>query len=105
MVDARRQLARLDELSEPVQIGVVDDMVGAQGSHQIEFGSTAYAGDFRPEGLGQPDGVAADSAGCADDVHLAGEPDLDSLRRRAAYAGPVGATALVYRIGFHVVGD
>ena len=40
-----------------------------------------------------------------DDVRLAGEPDLDSLRRRAAHAGPVDAGTLVYRIEFHIVDD
>jgi uncharacterized protein YqfB (UPF0267 family) len=40
-----------------------------------------------------------------DDVNLrrSGEADLDSLRRRAAHAGPIHDDALVYRIEFHVV--
>ncbi len=32
-----------------------------------------------------------------------GEPDLESLRRRAAHAGPVHDDTLVYRVEFHVV--
>ena len=38
------------------------------------------------------------------DVRRSGEPDLESLRRRTAHAGPVEDDTLVYRIEFHVVG-
>jgi hypothetical protein len=37
------------------------------------------------------------------DVRQAGETDLESLRRRAAHAGPIHDDTLVYRIEFHVV--
>jgi len=37
------------------------------------------------------------------DVRRAGEKDRESLRRRAAHAGPIGDDTLVYRIEFHVV--
>jgi hypothetical protein len=37
------------------------------------------------------------------DVRRAGEPDLESLRRRAAHAGPIADDTLIYRIEFHVV--
>jgi hypothetical protein len=36
------------------------------------------------------------------DVRRAGESDLESLRRRAAHAGPIGDNTLLYRIEFHV---
>jgi hypothetical protein len=39
----------------------------------------------------------------AADVRRAGEPDLETLRRRAAHAGPIDDTTPVYRIAFHVV--
>jgi hypothetical protein len=39
------------------------------------------------------------------DVRESGESSRESLRRRAAHAGPVDDTTLVYRIGFHAVGD
>ncbi len=39
----------------------------------------------------------------AADVRLAGEPDRETLRRRAAHAGPIADDTLVYRIAFHVV--
>jgi hypothetical protein len=36
------------------------------------------------------------------DVRRSGEPDRESLRRRAAHAGPIDDDTLVYRIDFHV---
>ncbi|HSZ98955.1 MAG TPA: ASCH domain-containing protein [Streptosporangiaceae bacterium] len=41
----------------------------------------------------------------AEDVRLAGEQDLEALRRRAAHAGPIDASTVVYRIEFHLVDD
>jgi hypothetical protein len=38
-----------------------------------------------------------------EDLARTGEPDLESLRRRAAHAGPVHDDTLVYRVEFHVV--
>ena len=38
-----------------------------------------------------------------DDLARTGEDDLESLRRRAAHAGPISDDTLVYRIEFHVV--
>jgi hypothetical protein len=38
------------------------------------------------------------------DVRRAGERDRESLRARAAHAGPVTDETLLYRIAFHVVG-
>ena len=37
------------------------------------------------------------------DVRRAGEPDRETLRRRAAHASPVDEDTLVYRIEFHAV--
>ena len=37
----------------------------------------------------------------AEDVRRAGEPDRETLRRRAAHAGPIHEDTLVYRIEFH----
>ena len=39
----------------------------------------------------------------AADVDQAGERDLESLRQRAAHAGPITDTTLLYRLDFHVV--
>jgi hypothetical protein len=38
------------------------------------------------------------------DVRRAGEDDRESLRARAAHAGPITDETLLYRIAFHVVG-
>ena len=37
----------------------------------------------------------------AADVRRAGEPDRETMRRRAAHAGPIDEDTLVYRIEFH----
>ena len=37
------------------------------------------------------------------DVRASGEADRESLRRRAAHAGPIDEDTLVYRIDFHLV--
>jgi hypothetical protein len=42
------------------------------------------------------------SAITAADVHRAGEPDLETLRTRAAHAGPIDDDTPLYRIEFHV---
>jgi hypothetical protein len=39
----------------------------------------------------------------AEDVRRAGEPDRETLRRRAAHAGPIDEDTLVYLIEFHAV--
>jgi hypothetical protein len=40
----------------------------------------------------------------AADVRRAGETDCETLRHRAAHAGPIQEDTLVYRIEFHAVG-
>jgi ASCH domain len=37
------------------------------------------------------------------DLRRSGEPDLESLRQRAAHAGPITGDTLVYRVEFHAV--
>jgi hypothetical protein len=43
------------------------------------------------------------SAITEEDVRLAGEPDRETLRARAAHAGPIDEDTLVYRIELHAV--
>ena len=38
------------------------------------------------------------------DVRRAGEPDRETLRQRAAHAGPITEDTLLYRVEFHVIG-
>ena len=49
---------------------VVDDMVGAERSDQLDVAGAAYAGDLGPEGLRDLDGIGADAARGAVDQHL-----------------------------------
>jgi hypothetical protein len=37
------------------------------------------------------------------DIHLSGELDKETLRRRAAHAGPIVDDTLVYRVEFHLI--
>ena len=37
------------------------------------------------------------------DVRLAGEPDREALRCRAAHAGPIDDDTLLYRVEFHAI--
>ncbi|WP_076264137.1 ASCH domain-containing protein [Intrasporangium flavum] len=43
------------------------------------------------------------SAVTDDDVRASGEADRESLRQRAAHAGPIVDDTLVHRVEFHVV--
>jgi hypothetical protein len=38
-----------------------------------------------------------------EDLARTGEPDLETLRRRAAHAGPIHDGTVLYRVEFHVV--
>ena len=38
-----------------------------------------------------------------DELARTGEADLETLRRRAAHAGPIHDDTLLYRVEFHVV--
>ena len=43
------------------------------------------------------------SAITEEDVARSGEPDRETLRQRAAHAGPIDEDTLVYRIQFHTL--
>jgi hypothetical protein len=45
------------------------------------------------------------SAITAEDLARTGEPDVETLRGRAAHAGPIHDDTFVYRVEFHVVGQ
>ena len=38
-----------------------------------------------------------------EDLARTGEPDVETLRRRAAHAGPIRDDTVLYRVEFHVV--
>ena len=39
------------------------------------------------------------------DIRRSGEPDRESLRQRAAHAGPIADDTLLYRVEFHLAED
>jgi hypothetical protein len=65
------------------------------------------AGGHYPVGLGEIEVDAIElvpfAAVSAEDVRRAGELDRETLRQRAAHAGPIEEDTLVYRIEFHTV--
>jgi hypothetical protein len=63
-----------------VLTGVVDDVVGAEGTDKLDLAGTADSGDLRTEGFGQLDRVAADAAGRSGDKHLLPFPDLSGAQ-------------------------
>jgi hypothetical protein len=40
-----------------------------------------------------------------EDLAWTGEPDVETLRSRAAHAGPIHDDTVLYRVEFHVVRD
>jgi hypothetical protein len=69
--------------------------------------ATGQGGRARP---GRPGAIEVDAielvpvaAATREDVRRAGEPDRETLRQRAAHAGPIDEDTLVYRIEFHAV--
>ncbi|MDQ1442899.1 MAG: hypothetical protein QOG97_3127 [Acidimicrobiaceae bacterium] len=38
-----------------------------------------------------------------EDLARTGEPDVETLRRRAAHAGPINDDTILHRVEFHVV--
>ena len=41
----------------------------------------------------------------SDDIRRSGERDRETLRARAAHAGPIGEDTLLYRLEFHLVDE
>jgi len=68
---------------------------------QVKVGGQYVAGAVRIE-IDSMEMVPFSSVTRAD-VRRSGERDLESLRARAAHAGPIDDDTLVYRIEFHVI--
>lgn len=68
---------------------------------QVKVGGQYVAGAVRIE-IDAMEMVPFSSVTRAD-VRRSGERDLESLRARAAHAGPIDDDTLVYRIEFHVI--
>ena len=59
--DVEDQVVVLAAVGEVVA-GVIDDMVGTDRADQVRLPGAAYAGDLRPENLGELHGIAADAS-------------------------------------------
>ena len=89
------------ELRDDVLAGDISVSVRLWKRPQVKEG-----GRYRV-GLGQIEIDAIElvpfSAITEEDVRRAGEPDRETLRDRAAHAGPIDEDTLVYRIELHAV--
>jgi hypothetical protein len=97
--DPAMQFSR--ELREAVLAGDITLSVRLWARPQVKEGGRYRVG----LGLIEIDSVelVPFSAITEDDVRRAGEPDRETLRRRAAHAGPIDEDTLVYRIELHPV--
>lgn len=90
------------ELRDDVESGVITV------SFRLWRTPKVVAGHHYPVGLGM---IEVDSIELVpfssiddDDLRRSGEADRESLRRRAAHAGPIDDDTLLYRVEFHPVG-
>ncbi|GAB3591755.1 hypothetical protein GCM10027446_10720 [Angustibacter peucedani] len=89
------------DLREPLRRGQITVSVRLWARPQVRVG-----GRYRTAGVVvEVDAIEVMpfSALTDEDVRASGEPDLESLRRRAAHAGPVHDDTLVHRVELHVV--
>jgi hypothetical protein len=89
------------ELRDAVADGTITVSYRLWSRPKVKAGGTYRSGDVRIE----VDDIELLPFGAitADDLARTGEPDVESLRRRAAHAGPIDDDTLVYRVEFHVV--
>lgn len=89
------------ELRECVLAGDITMTVRLWSRNQARVGGQYRVGD----GLIEIDAIEELPFAAIDatDVRLAGEPDRETLRQRAAHAGPIFEETVVRRIEFHVV--
>lgn len=89
------------ELRQPVLSGDITVTFRLWQRPQVKVGGRYRVGP----GLVEVDSVDLEPFSSIDEADLerAGERDRESLRRRAAHAGPVHDDTLLYRIEFHVV--
>jgi len=90
------------ELHDDIAAGHITLTVRLWQRRQVKVGGRYAVGPVRIE-IDTMDLVPF-SAITAGDVRRAGEPDRETLRARAAHAGPIHEGTPVYRITFHVVG-
>jgi hypothetical protein len=90
------------ELRDRVADGTITVSYRLWSRPQVKIGGTYSSGDVTIE-VDDVELVPFASI-TDDDFARTGEPDLETLRRRTAHAGPVHDDTLVYRVEFHVVG-
>ena len=89
------------ELRDRVADGSITVSIRLWSRPQVKVGGTYRSGDvaFQVDDLE----LMPFSAVTDEDLAATGEPDLESLRARAAHAGPIHDDTLVHRVEFHVV--
>ena len=89
------------ELREDVLCGDVTVSFRLWQRPQVKVGGRyrVGAGQIEIDSIDVVEFAAIDDA----DLSRSGEPDRETLRRRAAHAGPIDDDTLLYRIAFHVV--
>ena len=89
------------ELRERVADGTITVSVRLWSRPKVKVGGTYRSGDVTIE---VDDVELLPFASITDDdLARTGETDLETLRARAAHAGPIHDDTLVYRVEFHVV--
>jgi hypothetical protein len=89
------------ELREDVAAGDITVSIRLWSRPKVKVGGRYLVGPVRIE-VDSIELVPFSSVTRAD-VRRSGERDRESLRQRAAHAGPIDDETLVYRIEFHVV--
>ena len=93
------------ELSAELRVRVADGTITVSyrlwSRPQVKVGGTYRSGEVTVEVDDLE--LMPFSAITEEDLAATGEPDLESLRVRAAHAGPIHDDTLLYRVEFHVV--
>ena len=91
------------ELRERVADGTITVSFRLWSRPKVKVGGVYRSGDVTIE-VDEVD-LLPFAAITVEDLARTGEPDLETLRRRAAHAGPIHDDTLVYRVGFHVLDE
>ncbi|MFZ0668142.1 MAG: hypothetical protein WAM97_20515 [Acidimicrobiales bacterium] len=91
------------ELREDVVSGAISVSFRLWQSPRVKEGKRYVVGPAQIE-IDRVDLVAFGSI-TKSDIRQSGEPDIDTLRARAAHSGPISDDTLVFRVEFHVVDD
>jgi hypothetical protein len=90
------------ELRERVADGTITVSYRLWSRAKVKVGGVYRSGDVTIE-IDEIEQLPFSSI-TGEDLAQTGEPDLETLRRRAAHAGPIHDDTVLYRVEFHVVG-